>query len=69
MEPPRARSTEDAYGIDPVRDEIVGSTKRKEKKKDEKPIRLQDLIPSKDVSGGRRTIFGSPPPATRKPKK
>jgi hypothetical protein len=28
---------------------------------DEKPIRLNDLIPSRDVSGGRRSVFGSAP--------
>jgi hypothetical protein len=38
----------------------------------DKPIRLNDLIPTRDVSGGRRTVFGSagPKPAgKRKPHK
>jgi hypothetical protein len=56
---------------------FVASTKvrvRKEgQRKDEKPIRLNDLIPSKDVAGGGRTVFGSSqvvtPPEKRKPKK
>ena len=49
--------------------EIVGSTKKRksDQPKEEKPIRLEDLIPSKDVKGGR-TVFGSPP-AERKPDK
>ena len=33
---------------------------RKGKKSDGKPIRLADLIPSKDVKGGARTVFGAP---------
>jgi len=45
---------------------------KSDRPKDEKPIRLKDLIVSKDVAGGRRTIFGSPPAAPsnrRKPQK
>ena len=33
---------------------------RREKKSGGKPIRLADLIPSKDVKGGARTVFGAP---------
>ena len=33
---------------------------RREKKSGGKPIRLSDLIPSKDVKGGARTVFGAP---------
>ena len=33
---------------------------RRGKKSGGKPIRLADLIPSKDVKGGARTVFGAP---------
>ncbi len=57
-------------GTDPVTLKSVGSPKtgKNDQRKDEKPIRLNDLIPSKNVSGGRRTVFGSQPPR-RKPQK
>jgi len=29
-----------------------------DKKRCEKPIRLNDLIPKRDVKGGRKTVFG-----------
>jgi len=37
----------------------------------EKPIRLNDLIPKRDVKGGRRAVFGAirARPANNKPKK
>jgi hypothetical protein len=36
----------------------------------EKPIRLDDLIPNRNVSGGRRAVFGSAPATPkRKPHK
>jgi hypothetical protein len=44
------------------------ASSKKDQKKDEKPIRLDDLIPSKDVRGGRRTVFGGPPPKRKPPK-
>ena len=56
---------------------LVGSTKvrvpKEDQHKDEKPIRLNDLIPSREVTGGRRTVFGgsriATPPNKRKPQK
>jgi hypothetical protein len=43
------------------------------KKPGEKPIRLVDLIPRKDVKGGARTLFGAsaipPKPPLKKPPK
>ena len=53
---------------------LVGSTKvrvpKEDQRKDEKPIRLNDLIPSREVTGGRRTVFGgsrvATPPNKRK---
>ena len=33
---------------------------RRGKKPDEKPIRIADLIPRRDVKGGARTVFGAP---------
>ncbi len=54
---------------------LVGSTKVRvpkedQRRKDEKPIRLNDLIPSTEVTGGRRTVFGgsrvATPPNKRK---
>jgi hypothetical protein len=53
----------------------VASTKvrKDDQRKDEKPIRLNDLIPSTEVTGGRRTVFGgsrvATPPNKRKPQK
>lgn len=35
---------------------------KKEKPRSQKPIKLDDLIPLDDVTGGRKTVFGSPPP-------
>jgi hypothetical protein len=35
----------------------------------DKPIRLNDLLPTRNVSGGRRTVFGSAPPASGNKKK
>ncbi len=70
-----------ANGIDPVSDFGVASSKKPEPedkrsrdpRRDQKPIRLNDLIPGRDVKGGRRTVFGSsgatPPPIKRKPQK
>ena len=52
---------------------LVGSTKvrvpKEEPRKDEKPIRLNDLIPSKEVTGGRRTVFGGSRIATPQKRK
>jgi hypothetical protein len=49
----------------------VGSTKSRtgkpgqsdKTKPAEKPILLNDLIPTRDVSGGRKAVFGSVPAA------
>jgi hypothetical protein len=35
----------------------------------EKPIRLADLIPTRNVTGGRSAVFGSAPTNKRKPSK
>jgi len=35
---------------------------RKQKRKKEKLIQLDDLIPKGDVSGGRQYLFGTPEP-------
>jgi hypothetical protein len=81
--PPRARylGIPGHHGIDPVRDVGVASSKvpsdkpnpPKENDPAEKPIRLNDLIPNRNVSGGRRAVFGSAPsspaPGKRKPQK
>jgi len=44
------------------------------KKPGEKPIRLADLVPRKDVKGGARTVFGASaipvkPPVRKPPKR
>ena len=66
-----------ANGIDPVRESIVASPKKPaappqtpgDPKRDPKLIRLNDLIPDSDVTGGRRTVFGSSAPSVPKPRK
>jgi hypothetical protein len=48
-----------------------GSPKQKPARKEGKLIRLDDLIPKGDVSGGRQLLFGATEinPTTNKPKK
>ena len=63
---PRSRATRDrterVLALILLRMLLVGSTKvrvpKEELRKDEKPIRLNDLFPSREVTGGRRTVFG-----------
>ncbi|MGZ4777759.1 MAG: hypothetical protein ACXV5L_01075 [Thermoanaerobaculia bacterium] len=40
----------------------------KQKSSADKPIRLDDLIPNRNVTGGKGTVFGSAPPTKKKPK-
>lgn len=46
----------------------AGQTRRRSKDKD-KPIRLEDLIPKQDVSGGKRHVFGVTNPTLDQPRK
>ena len=45
-----------------------GRTRRKRNNKD-KPIRLEDLIPKNDVSGGKRLVFGATNGSLDEPRK
>ena len=45
----------------------TGQTRRQRSK--DKPIRLEDLIPKHDVSGGKRHIFGVTNPSLDEPRR
>ena len=47
----------------------TGQGQRRQKGSKDKPIRLEDLIPRNDVSGGKRRVFGVTDPTLDEPRK